>query len=318
MKRISVNIITGFLGSGKTTVICNLLQNKSANEKWAVIINEFGEVGIDTTTLNDQASAGDNIVEVAGGCICCTSKDYFEAHLREIIDGKSPDRIIVEPTGLGGIQMVKEIIAQFPELTVGLIICLVDVRGEGIERLRMNQIYLSQIRDSDIIAISKCDIENSEKKSKALLEWIKKEFQPKPIYTCIEKGKLDLKLLSLNSDEGETVEDELGINILRPYEKEDAFEQNSFTYPAKQVFELKTIERIFSNSEYIIRAKGYLNIGKSWILFNAVMGEFNYTTVTEKDENKIVLITAKSTTKRDIPDTGAMLQAALFTSSTMA
>ncbi len=70
--KIPVNIITGFLGSGKTTAIIRLLNNKPAGDKWAVIINEFGKVSIDSQTLRSSSDSG-NIYEVSGGCICCSA-----------------------------------------------------------------------------------------------------------------------------------------------------------------------------------------------------------------------------------------------------
>ncbi len=299
MKTIPVNIITGFLGSGKTTVISNLLKNKPTHEKWAVIINEFGSEAIDATTLNSDFAEGNTIVEVVGGCICCSSKDYFEGHLQEIVESYPPNRILIEPTGLGGILMVKEIIAQFVALKIMPVICLVDVRGAGVERLRMNQIYLSQIRDSEIIAISKCDFENSEKQSEELLQWIKKIFHPKTHCTSIKNGMLDYRFLSPETPDKKVIDDTLEVNIISPFHEMEEYKQKSFTYPADKQFDIDTLKTFFSDSEYIIRAKGHLNIGKMWILFNAVMGEFNYQKVTKKDKNTIVLISTKNI---DLPD----------------
>lgn len=68
-KKVPTNIITGFLGVGKTTAILNLLKNKPENENWAVLVNEFGEIGIDGTLMTDQGAL---IKEVPGGCMCCT------------------------------------------------------------------------------------------------------------------------------------------------------------------------------------------------------------------------------------------------------
>ena len=294
MKTIPVNIITGFLGSGKTTVISNLLKDKPTHEKWAVIINEFGSVAIDVTTLNSDFADGNTIVEVAGGCICCSSKDYFEGHLKEIVEDYSPDRILIEPTGLGGILMVKEVIAQFMALKTMPVICLADVRGADIERLRMNQIYLSQIRDSEIIVISKCDLENSEKQSEELLQWIKKTFNPKAHYASIENGILDSIFLSPEIPDKKVIDDALEVNIISPFHEMEDYKQKSFTYPADKQFDIDTLKTFFSDSEHIIRAKGHLNIGYTWILFNVVMGEFNYQKVTKKDKNTIVLISTKN------------------------
>ncbi len=293
MKIIPVNIITGFLGSGKTTVISNLLKDKPTHEKWAVIINEFGSVAIDVTTLNSDFADGNIIVEVTGGCICCSSKDYFEGHLKEIVEDYSTNRILIEPTGLGGIFMVKEIIAQFAALKIMPVICLVDVRGADIERLRINQIYLSQIRDSQIVLISKCDLENSEKKSEELLQWIKKTFNPKAHYASIENGILDSRFLSPEIPDKKIIDNALEVNIISPFHEMEDYKQKSFIYPADKQFDVDTIKKLFSDSEHIIRAKGHLNIGKMWILFNVVMGEFNYQKVTKKDKNTIVLISTK-------------------------
>jgi len=294
MKIIPVNIITGFLGSGKTTVISNLLKDKPTHEKWAVIINEFGSVAIDVTILKSDFADGNTIVEVAGGCICCSSKDYFEGHLKEIVEDYSPNRILIEPTGLGGIIMVKEIIVQFVELKIMPVICLVDVRGAGIERLRINQIYLSQIRDSQIILISKCDLENSEKQSEELLQWIKKTFNVKAHYASIENGILDSRFLSPEIPDKKVIDDALKINIISPFHKMEDYKQKSFTYAADKQFDIDTLKTFFSDSEHIVRAKGHLNIGYTWILFNVVMGEFNYQKVTKKDKNTIVLISTKN------------------------
>ncbi|TLX72339.1 GTP-binding protein [Labilibacter sediminis] len=70
--------------------------------------------------------------------------------------------------------------------------------------------------------------------------------------------------------------------------------KKSFTHPTDKQFDKDIIKRLFSDSEHIIRAKGHLNIGKMWILFNAVMGKFNYQRVTKKDKNTIVLISTKN------------------------
>lgn len=294
MKTIPLNIITGYLGSGKTTVISNLLKNKSTHEKWAVIINEFGSVAIDATTLNSDFSEGNTIVEVAGGCICCSSKAYLEGHLKEIVESYSPNRILIEPTGLGGILMVKEIIAQFDALEIMPVICLVDVIGASAERMRLNQIYLSQIRDSEIIVVSKCDLDNSEKQSELLHQWIKNTFHPKAHYSSIKNGRLNPKLLSPESPEKKVINDTPKVNIISPFHEMEDYKQQSFTYPAEKLFDIDTIKKFFSDSEHIIRAKGHLNIGKMWILFNVVMGKFDYQRVTKKDKNTIVLISTKN------------------------
>ena len=82
-KLVPTNLISGFLGVGKTTAIRHLLANKPANERWAVLVNEFGEIGIDGATL--ASDDGVDIREVAGGCVCCTSGPMLRVALTRLL-----------------------------------------------------------------------------------------------------------------------------------------------------------------------------------------------------------------------------------------
>ena len=97
MKRIPTNIITGFLGAGKTTSILSLLARKPENEKWAVLINEFGNVGVDGAILDQQGAI---VKEVPGGCMCCVTGLPMSVGINALLAQK-PDRLLLEPTGLG-------------------------------------------------------------------------------------------------------------------------------------------------------------------------------------------------------------------------
>lgn len=157
MKKIPVNIISGFLGSGKTTAIIQLLSQKSDDVQWAVIINEFGKVSIDGQTLKSGSEAG-TVYEISGGCICCSANGYFRENLEQIIQSGNYSRIIVEPSGLGGIDMVSEIVSTNTDLQLMPVICLVDILGIENPRLQLNPIYRMQISTSSMIAFSKCDL----------------------------------------------------------------------------------------------------------------------------------------------------------------
>lgn len=84
--RVPTNILTGFLGVGKTTTILNLLKNKPENENWAVLVNEFGEIGIDGALMTDQGAL---IKEVPGGCMCCTARRSYVCWYYGIIAPKA-------------------------------------------------------------------------------------------------------------------------------------------------------------------------------------------------------------------------------------
>ena len=95
---VKVDIISGFLGAGKTTLIKKLFKSSIKNEKVVLIENEFGEIGVDGTFLKES---GVEIKEINSGCICCSLVGDFSASMKEVVDKFNPDRIIIEPSGVG-------------------------------------------------------------------------------------------------------------------------------------------------------------------------------------------------------------------------
>ena len=100
---VPTNIITGFLGAGKTTTILNLLKYKPANERWAILVNEFGEIGVDGSLVQGNAGTDTNIHirEVPGGCMCCAAGLPMQIALSQLLRRARPHRLLIEPTGLG-------------------------------------------------------------------------------------------------------------------------------------------------------------------------------------------------------------------------
>lgn len=91
-------LVTGFLGSGKTTTLLHLLSQKPSGEKWAILVNEFGEIGVDGALLADS---GATLKEVPGGCLCCVNGLPLQIGLNTLLTRNQPDRLLIEPTGLG-------------------------------------------------------------------------------------------------------------------------------------------------------------------------------------------------------------------------
>ena len=100
---VPTNIITCFLGVGKTSAITNLLSQKPDNETWAVLVNEFGAIGIDGSHFFGliNSNSGVFIQEVPGGCMCCASNVPMKVALNKLLKEANPDRLLIEPTGLG-------------------------------------------------------------------------------------------------------------------------------------------------------------------------------------------------------------------------
>ena len=103
MSMTKIDIVSGFLGAGKTTLIKKLLKESLADTKVVLIENEFGEIGIDGGFLKES---GIEIKEMNSGCICCSLVGDFGTSLREVLDTYTPDRILIEPSGVGQLKAI--------------------------------------------------------------------------------------------------------------------------------------------------------------------------------------------------------------------
>lgn len=122
------NLITGFLGSGKTTSILHLLAHKDPNEKWAVLVNEFGEVGIDGALLADSGAL---LKEIPGGCMCCVNGLPMQVGLNTLLRQGKPDRLLIEPTGLGHPKQILDLLTApvyEPWIDLRATLCILDPR----------------------------------------------------------------------------------------------------------------------------------------------------------------------------------------------
>lgn len=152
-----IDVIFGFLGSGKTTFISRILREWESDEKIVVLVNEFGDVGIDGELLSSQ---GGNVVEMPSGCICCTLQADFRAQILEISRAMQPDRIIIEPTGVATIGQIQWILeAQLFEREISRIhkILIADATGfMGLYRANRHFVE-SQVENAHVIMLNKCD-----------------------------------------------------------------------------------------------------------------------------------------------------------------
>ena len=155
---IKVDIISGFLGAGKTTLIKQLFKAGFSGEKVVLIENEFGEIGIDGTFLKE---AGIDIKEINSGCICCSLVGDFSKSMEEVINKFNPNRIIIEPSGVG---KLSDIIKAVENLQLGLVLNIVATVVDGskckIYMKNFGEFFNNQVEDAKSIIISK--VENLE------------------------------------------------------------------------------------------------------------------------------------------------------------
>ena len=153
---VKINVVSGFLGAGKTTLIKKLLTGKLREEKVILLENEYGEVGVDGSFMKD---AGITVTELNSGCICCTLAGDFQKSIDELIDTYHPDRILVEPTGVGKLSEILAAINQAKErhddIEVGGSATVVDAGKCRMYMKNFGEFFLDQVKTASTIIFSR-------------------------------------------------------------------------------------------------------------------------------------------------------------------
>ena len=158
-----IDIISGFLGAGKTTLIKKLLKEAFQDEQVVLIENEFGEIGIDGGFLKE---AGIEIREMNSGCICCSLVGDFGASLKEVIDKYHPDRILIEPSGVGKLSDVIRAVQDVQEetgLALNSYTTVVDAKKCKMYMRNFGEFFNNQVEYAGAIIMSRTDIVDEEK-----------------------------------------------------------------------------------------------------------------------------------------------------------
>lgn len=178
-RNIPCTLVTGFLGSGKTTLINQLIADKSTDERWALLINEFGRIGIDAALVSssqDSNSAQNNIAirEVSGGCICCTSQLPLQIAISRLLSDHHPQRLLIEPTGLAHPrELIRQLSAPHWQtaLKMQAVITVLNALQWQREKYRAHEGFQAHIRDADVLVINRYAQLSTDDKQ-ALQDWI--------------------------------------------------------------------------------------------------------------------------------------------------
>ena len=318
-----VDIVFGFLGSGKTTFIIRALERWGAEEKIVVLVNEFGDVGIDGDLLTGQ---GGDVVEMPSGCICCTLQADFRSQMLEISRSINPERVIIEPTGVATIAQVRSIIeAQLFEDAIQKInnILIADATGfMGLYKANRHFVE-SQVRNAQLALLNKCD--RVDKRKAMVTQGALSAINPEMSVLMTEFGVVDwgeyqfamatapgskedvwkeenhLTQITAAKGESHPHHDEEGELHVHFHEEEDALGYESFGCIYDDLsFDWRALEGFFqelnaskSRMGEIVRAKGIFRVGDKWILMELASGEFASQPVTQSSHWKVSIIGRK-------------------------
>ena len=302
LAKVPVTVVSGFLRSGKTTLIRHLISNANG-KKLAVLVNEFGSEGVDGEILKSCAVANcpaENVVELANGCICCTVADDFIPAMEQLLSRQvKPDHILIETSGLA---LPKPLLKAFdwPEIrsriTVDGVIALADAEAVAAGRFApdpaaveaqraadenldhetpLSEVFEDQIACADIVLLTKADLAG-EKGLEAAKAAISAEMPRRVPMLAIVDGAVDARvILGLEA----AAEDDLAA---RPshHDGEDEHEHNDFASVVIELPEIRDLDRLVASvqrlarEQNVLRAKGYIAVaGKPMRLLLQAVGE---------------------------------------------
>jgi G3E family GTPase len=273
---VPTNLITGFLGVGKTTAVLDLLARKAAGSRWAVLVNEYGEVGIDGALLDGAAPAGVTVREVGGGCVCCASAPYLGVALHFLLIDAKPDRLLIETTGLGHpAKLIDTLRTGYRgRLDVRATLGFVDPADFARPTMRANPIFREQVELADVLVLNKLDAAGPELVAD-FRAWANALYPSKLLVAATEQGRIDPAWLDLAAG------DDPASRGRRPPDSPLARDENpgadapgspapaarGWTFPPDVVFDRDRVVALLS-SPALVRAKGVFRTPHEWYAVN--------------------------------------------------
>jgi len=301
ISNIPTNLVMGFLGVGKTTAILDLLKQKPENENWAVLVNEFGKIGIDGIIYS---AAGVTVKEIAGGCLCCAVGLPFQVSINRLLKEVRPDRLLIEPTGLGHPKKVLDMLitGTFKEtLNLKASLCLVDPEKLKDPRYTTHETFIDQIALSDILIANKMDLADSEA-IHLFHQWANKHQPEKTLIAQTTQGQLAVTWLDMPSNSERQAAFPHAHDITHIYSVNDTnhqtnnklgdFQSFGQLFSAQQCFDFKRLNDFLKQLK-IERIKGILNTNKGWFIINGTDNKIDYIPTLPSSNSRIEIITRK-------------------------
>jgi len=302
-----VNVVYGFLGAGKTTFIKHLMERPPEGEKVVILVNEFGEVGVDGIILSSAGLEVAEVVELPSGCICCTIASDFRRQFLDLHERLNPDRMIIEPTGLATISQIMQILEAEdiqPHYSRLSVIHVVDA-SEFLSFIKSHRHFMeNQIRGGSVVILNKID-----KVKPALTELLTnaiKQINPVAYVYPTSFSRLvpqDLRMMLGASSDARRHRESV-VSYAEHHEPDDddhelehslAHEYQSFGRTFSTPFSRPCLEGFFQalrEGRYgeVVRAKGIFLTGEDWIHVEVASGEVRVESGPARPESVVSII----------------------------
>ncbi|WP_111411953.1 CobW family GTP-binding protein [Billgrantia lactosivorans] len=313
---IPVHLFTGFLGSGKTTLIRRLIEQKPPQERWAVLVNEFGQVGIDQAMF--EASDDVIVKGLPGGCLCCQLAFVLQATLVNLLHRHRPDRLIIEPSGLGHPAGLLDVLRgeAFAEvLELRDVVVLLDPARLDDPRAREHETFNDQLAMADAVALTMTDRATAEQLHVAR-QHVEELWPAKKWVARAPHGELPISLLLESGPHRGAAErrSSAAHGALREAEPQvvmlDAFAEAeplpgqpqqksgqalgyhtlSWRWSPAEVFDLDRLTRVLDRLPPRLRVKGVLHTEAGWQLYNRGDGVASLAASAWRRDSRLELI----------------------------
>lgn len=303
---VKTHIISGFLGAGKTTLLQHLLTQKPEHETWAVLMNEFGQIGIDQQLLIQQP--GYVVKELLGGCLCCSSQLPMQLALSRLIHDLRPDRLFIEPTGLGHPAQLLDQLSEphwQESLELRALITVIDGSRLHEQALAEQQLYQDQLKAAQVVVVSHIDRMNTQ--DLQALEQLKVDYVAQiRDWMMVEQGQIEFQHLDIASkprnrkitpliqqqrllpkDAIPTVVQQLPYHYT---ETNQDYSVAGWRFSKRWCFDFHSLFDCLSEQQDWLRIKAIFYTNQGWLSFNFNPAQFNYQSCPEGPDNRIEII----------------------------
>jgi G3E family GTPase len=286
VRNVPVTVVTGFLGVGKTSAILDAFRHRPPGASWAVIVNEFGKIGLDGALFTDGGVA---VHEIPGGCICCTAGVALRFGLIEVLRERRPDRLFIEPTGLADPASILDLLRQpgirdavAPRATIGI----VDPRHLTDPRYRDHDAWQAQTALADVLVGGFAD--RQDPADDAAFSSFVETIWPPPLVVARRAGTLDADWLELDPHPRQ----------VRPGHHHARETTGGWVFPREVVFDAEALVDALQElirpgpalPDGALRLKGIFRTPGRWLLAQGTPDRLTTAPVTWRRDSRVELV----------------------------